>query len=186
MDVIGAYCYHCENYIYSRSRHDMIGCECSKGKMVAIDGGQSDYVKVNTGEKSKYKILRVGISASSEEELVKDWNEGHNKYGKIKNLNINREILKNLGGVLMEDLEHLSYYIGICRNAKVAIWDGKEQKFFHTRYKMGKHIIDSINHPEMDDGYDLFIPLQKVSNPNDLLPEGLSGLRADKIFPKYN
>ena len=187
MKVSGVYCLNCKVYVYSRARHDMTSCNCKdKSKRVLIDGGQSDYVKISSGKETRYKFLKVDIGELEEDVLYSDWNNNENQYGKILNLNLNRAILLDIGGITIENLEHLSYYIGISRNSKVAIWDNDKKMFFHTRYKMKKHIIDSLRHPEMDDGYDLFIPIKKLDSPYDYLPKELNNLTANKIFPKKN
>lgn len=49
-------------------------------------------------------------------------------------------------------------YNGICRNAEEAIWD--VDKFVYTRYKLGDAFLETINHYEDDDGYDVFVPIE--------------------------
>lgn len=138
MEVIGVYCYHCKAFTYSRSRHDMTSCICeNKSNRICIDGGQFDYVKINCSSNSKYKVIRVDLNKVcnieiTEKEMLNDWNQNENKLGLIKDFPINRAILNDLGGVLIEDLKHLKWYIGICRNSKVARWDEKE-KVFHFK-----------------------------------------------------
>lgn len=51
-------------------------------------------------------------------------------------------------------------YVGRCRNAYVAQWTGK--KFVYIRSKFGNLFLEEINHPEDDDGYDLFVPVRKI------------------------
>jgi hypothetical protein len=34
----------------------------------------------------------------------------------------------------------------------------------NTRWKFGTSYVDSVNHFEDDDGYDLFVPIRKVSD----------------------
>ena len=48
-------------------------------------------------------------------------------------------------------------YKGTCRNTDTATWNGNE--FEYIRYKFGSTYIDTINHFEDDDGYDLFVPI---------------------------
>ena len=48
-------------------------------------------------------------------------------------------------------------YIGSCRNADEAVWNGR--KFEYRRYKFGEWYDDTINHFEDDDGYDVFVPI---------------------------
>jgi hypothetical protein len=49
-------------------------------------------------------------------------------------------------------------YQGICRNANEAIWD--VDAFIYTRHKFGTTYLETINHYEDDDGYDVFVPIQ--------------------------
>jgi len=51
-------------------------------------------------------------------------------------------------------------YLGSCRNATKALWNGEE--FEYKRYKFGAYYMDSVNHFQDDDGYDLFVPIQEV------------------------
>jgi hypothetical protein len=50
-----------------------------------------------------------------------------------------------------------AYYAGHCRNASVARWDARTQQFYYIRHKFGDTFVEGINHPEDDDGFDLFI-----------------------------
>ncbi len=50
-------------------------------------------------------------------------------------------------------------YMGHCRNASKAVWDGKQ--FIYKRYKFGDIFDEPINHFEDDDGYDVFVPMKK-------------------------
>ena len=187
MIVTGIYCYHCKKFIYSRARHDMVGCDCrteSKDKGVTIDGGQNDYIKVSQGKNSVSKIVRVEISQNNEE-VIDDWKLNKNNLGFIYNLNINKVILQNLNGITKDNLKHLKHYVGICRNSTVAQWNEKEDKFIYLRYKMGKYMVDEINHPEDDDGFDLFIPLKELESPYDLVSENFKYKTSSQIFPKH-
>lgn len=56
-------------------------------------------------------------------------------------------------------------YKGLCRNATEAVWTGKV--FEYTREKFGDSYPETINHPEDDDGYDVFLPLRNI---NERLP----------------
>ena len=68
------------------------------------------------------------------------------------------------GMVKKSDLKNGSSYIGICRNSSVAKWSSKDDCFYYIRNKFGNFFIERINHPEDDDGYDLFIPIKEVVN----------------------
>ena len=51
-------------------------------------------------------------------------------------------------------------YLGSCRNATEATWNGEE--FEYERCKFGTCYMDSVNHFQDDDGYDLFVPIKEV------------------------
>ncbi len=61
------------------------------------------------------------------------------------------------------DLEDGAYYRGYCRNATVAMWSGARNCFIYMRQKFDLSYPEKIRHPEDDDGFDLFVPLEKVS-----------------------
>ena len=63
------------------------------------------------------------------------------------------------GGIPKNKLEVGATYIGDCRNASEAIWNGEE--FEYIRYKFGTSYKETINHFEDDDGYDVFVPIKK-------------------------
>jgi hypothetical protein len=71
-------------------------------------------------------------------------------------------VVKNFircGAIPKKDLIVGETYLGNCRNAYEATWNG--EYFTYNRYKFGILITDTINHFEDDDGYDLFVPLFK-------------------------
>lgn len=49
-------------------------------------------------------------------------------------------------------------YIGNCRNASEAVWNGKV--FTYKRTKFGYTYDENINHFQDDDGYDVFVPIK--------------------------
>lgn len=51
-------------------------------------------------------------------------------------------------------------YKGTCRNASMAVWDGR--KFIYERHKFGDTYNEYICHPDDDDIYDVFVPLTEV------------------------
>lgn len=53
-------------------------------------------------------------------------------------------------------------YLGKCRNADEAIWNGN--KFIYKRNKFGFIYEEEINHFEDEDGTDLFVPLKLIEN----------------------
>jgi hypothetical protein len=69
-------------------------------------------------------------------------------------------IIPNLircGAIAKNQLVKGHTYIGTCRNAEEAVWDG--DKFIYQRYKFGIVFPEEINHFEDDDGFDVFVPL---------------------------
>ena len=55
-------------------------------------------------------------------------------------------------------------YIGSCRNASEAVWNGKV--FTYKRTKFGRTYDEDINHFQDDDGYDVFVPI-KIKEDHD-------------------
>ncbi len=52
------------------------------------------------------------------------------------------------------------YYVGLCRNATVARWDG--ERFHHWRRKFGHEFVETIHHPEDDQDFDVFVPVARA------------------------
>lgn len=63
------------------------------------------------------------------------------------------------GAIPKKDLIAGETYIGECRNATEAIWNGEQ--FVYKRTKFGTTFDESINHFEDDNGFDLFVPIRK-------------------------
>jgi hypothetical protein len=70
------------------------------------------------------------------------------------------------GIVKKEDLVVGEYYWGSCRNASLAMWTG--ECFVHLRTKFDSTFAEKINHLEDDNGYDLFIPIKKLTYIEDV------------------
>jgi hypothetical protein len=68
------------------------------------------------------------------------------------------EIIRR-GGISKSLLIPGQVYLGTCRNASEALWDGA--KFIYERYKFGCVYSESIKHFEDDDGkgYDVYLPI---------------------------
>ena len=62
------------------------------------------------------------------------------------------------GGIPKDKLILGETYIGHCRNASEAVWNGKT--FTYIRTKFGYTYPEDINHFEDDDGSDLFVPIK--------------------------
>ena len=63
------------------------------------------------------------------------------------------------GGIPKEELVVGKTYVGSCRNASEAVWNGNG--FTYMRTKFGNTYLEDINHFEDDDGYDVFIPIRE-------------------------
>ena len=72
-------------------------------------------------------------------------------------------LVNKLGAISKNKLIPGSLYRGECRNSDIAIWL-EEGKFEYIRYKFSFVYLEKINHYEDDDGYDVFVPLEKVEN----------------------
>ena len=62
------------------------------------------------------------------------------------------------GGIPKKKLIVGKTYIGDCRNANEAVWNG--ETFTYKRTKFGTTYDEDINHFEDDDGNDLFVPIK--------------------------
>lgn len=80
------------------------------------------------------------------------------------------QVMKDLidkGMLPKSELEDHAYYIGSCRNAMVARWNNELDKFTYMRNKFDNIFPENINHPQDDNGFDLFTPLKKVEPHED-------------------
>ena len=62
------------------------------------------------------------------------------------------------GGIPKDELIVGETYIGDCRNASEAVWNG--ERFTYMRTKFGTTYPEDINHFQDDDGYDVFVPIK--------------------------
>ena len=62
------------------------------------------------------------------------------------------------GGIPKDKLIVGETYIGDCRNASEAVWNG--DRFTYMRTKFGTTYPEDINHFQDDDGYDVFVPIR--------------------------
>lgn len=65
------------------------------------------------------------------------------------------------GMIAKENLEHNQVYVGWCRNTTEARWDQVRNVFMYRRTKFGASFEEDIRHPENDDGFDVFVPVEK-------------------------
>lgn len=70
---------------------------------------------------------------------------------------VQEELIKR-GALPLEKLEIGKTYIGCCRNAGEAIWQG--DRFCYQRNKFGLTFPETINHFQNDDGFDVFVPIK--------------------------
>lgn len=59
-----------------------------------------------------------------------------------------------------DQLEVGARYVGTCRNATDALWNGKV--FLYTRHKFGHTFQEEIECPEDDRGFDVFFAQEKL------------------------
>ena len=69
-----------------------------------------------------------------------------------------QKTLINHGALPLHLLEVGKTYIGTCRNASEAVWQGDH--FVYQRSKFGDTYPEKINHFQNDDGYDVFVPIK--------------------------
>ena len=77
----------------------------------------------------------------------------------------NNIIIPNLircGAISKKDLIIGKTYLGHCRNADRAVWNG--EVFIYQRTKFGYTYPEKINHFEDDNGFDLFVPIKIMEN----------------------
>lgn len=70
------------------------------------------------------------------------------------------------GAIPKSELIEGAIYLGRCRNAKEALWNGSE--FVYIRHKWASIFRERIKHFEDDDGCDVFIPIKKLIGGNNL------------------
>ena len=62
------------------------------------------------------------------------------------------------GAIPIDQLEVGKTYIGKCRNAHEALWNG--EVFVYERNKFGSSYYEEVEHFQDDEGYDVFIPIK--------------------------
>jgi hypothetical protein len=66
------------------------------------------------------------------------------------------------GMIRKSDLKDGKYYLGHCRNSSIAVWHKDKNCFTYQRSKFGHTFPEDINHPEDDNGFDLFTPYEEL------------------------
>lgn len=80
MEVLGVKCPYCKEIIYSRARHDFRRCSCGN---IFVDGGK-EYLKYGGENIENIKFFKIELDNIEEKDLLKDWLNFKEKYGKIK------------------------------------------------------------------------------------------------------
>lgn len=78
-------------------------------------------------------------------------------YNKDEESFVQNTLIKH-GAIPIHELVVGNSYIGTCRNASEAVWQG--DYFIYQRYKWGSTYPEKINHFQNDDGYDVFVPIK--------------------------
>lgn len=67
------------------------------------------------------------------------------------------------GLIPIDQLEDGGWYRGHCRNAGKARWDAARQVFVYMRTKFMDTFEEDIKPPELDDGFDIFVAVEKIN-----------------------
>ena len=119
----------------------------------AISQNHLKYLEANKGNPFadiRLKLLEMGLDLNVPKPLTPEILQKYYDAGVIKK----------------EDLKVGGYYWGSCRNSSLAMWTG--QKFVYLRTKFSDVFAEDINHLEDDNGYDLFVPIKKLSYLEDV------------------
>jgi hypothetical protein len=74
------------------------------------------------------------------------------------------------GAIPKEGLVHGRYYLGRCRNAQIARWDGVKQCFTHWRHKFYDIFLEDIKCREDELHFDVFDPFYELAHDSGLTP----------------
>lgn len=120
--------------------------------------------------KQEYEVLKKERDKQYDEHIAEWFNTLEPFNGNIDKIpsipKPSKEVYENIvipnlircGAISKKDLEIGKTYLGDCRNASEAVWNGKV--FVYKRYKFGFTYDEEINHFEDDDGSDLFVPIK--------------------------
>jgi len=116
--------------------------------------GKKDFIK-KVEQFIEYKKNRDSLT----EEYYK-WRNSH-KIGPLRvEFDLNSYLVA--GVIPMKNMEE-GYYLGSCRNSKVAYWDPMSKMFKHTKSSFNFTYIERIPHlEEIGYSFDLFIPIRKL------------------------
>lgn len=76
------------------------------------------------------------------------------------------EVAYSQGLIRLRDLKDYTVYLGECRNSNQAMWSASLKMFIYVDCEF----FETIEHPENDDGFDLFLATQESNLPP---PEGV-------------
>lgn len=79
--------------------------------------------------------------------------------------------LHSRGMIKLSDIKDGEVYLGSCRNSEIARWSAEDNQFIHWRCKWGSVYEEKINHPENSDGYDVFVPIKKLTKEDYKKPQ---------------
>lgn len=69
------------------------------------------------------------------------------------------------GGMIpLADLQHGATYLGVARRTYVGRWDSINKKFYYIREKFSSFFFDKVEHPEAEDGFDVFVPVKLIAD----------------------
>jgi hypothetical protein len=113
---------------------------------------------------SEEKLRESGELDRLIEDCVVEWFDAdeYDTYGFDSPEDYEEYVIKNYircGAIPKKDLIVGETYLGDCRNASEAIWNGKV--FVYKRTKFGYTFDEEINHFEDDNGFDLFVPIKE-------------------------
>lgn len=74
------------------------------------------------------------------------------------------EYAYSIGLIPMSELEDGVIYRGYCRNASKARWNAGSKTFTYMRYKFTMKFEEEIVPPELDEGYDIFVAVEKLED----------------------
>jgi hypothetical protein len=77
----------------------------------------------------------------------------------------NQTFLEELGMIPKHELVVGQLYLGHCRNSSTAMWNGEKFQFLRTKFR--SEFTDYCPHPEDDDGFDIFVPVQPIQGEED-------------------
>jgi len=141
-------------------------CKLQRDDRILIEWLPEDKAKIGESYYGSFSVVEV-LEKEPEDraharEKFRKYTESHR--GKYSNPIKPEELeLSFAAGLLRKsELEDGKYYYGHCRNARVSKWSSETERFTYMREKFGSIYPEDINHPEDDNGCDLFTPVAQV------------------------